>query len=140
MWAPVLVRNLSLTSSWECIYKWMESQQNKLQECPVCKAGITQENIIPIYGRGGDSDNHPKNVPNRPKGNRPEAQGNPNFVPQGTNFFGGSFHIGFGGFHFGEGFQFGFPVPDQPNDPQRQMMSRIMMLIGMLIFFIVMFF
>lgn len=33
---------------WPCIYQWIE----RSTLCPVCKAGITKENVIPIYGRG----------------------------------------------------------------------------------------
>lgn len=24
-------------------------------ECPVCKAGISDDNVIPVYGRGADA-------------------------------------------------------------------------------------
>lgn len=105
----------------------MNSQQSQLLQCPVCKAGISEDKLIPIYGRSS-SKQHPKDLPNRPKAQRPEATRNPHFIPTSNTVFGIQF--GFGGFHFGEGFQFGFPFPDQhqqmQNDPQRQAMSRFL--------------
>ncbi|XP_057507718.1 E3 ubiquitin-protein ligase RMA1H1-like [Actinidia eriantha] len=44
---------------WPCIYKWIhfqsESPENPDQQqpkCPVCKAEISQESLVPLYGRG----------------------------------------------------------------------------------------
>lgn len=105
----------------------MKSQQNQLIQCPVCKAGLSEDKLIPIYGRSSSNKQHPKDLPNRPKAQRPEAPRNPHFIPQTNTVFG--IHFGFGGFHFGEGFQFGFPFPEQQqiqNDPQRQAMSRFL--------------
>ncbi|CAL8462292.1 g1823 [Coccomyxa elongata] len=39
---------------WPCLYRWMQVQ-NHCRVCPVCKAGIEQDKVIPIYGRGGDN-------------------------------------------------------------------------------------
>lgn len=45
---------------WPCIYKWLnfqsmsienEDEQN-LQQCPVCKAEISQASLVPLYGKG----------------------------------------------------------------------------------------
>ncbi|ETW08675.1 hypothetical protein H310_01205 [Aphanomyces invadans] len=36
---------------WSCLYRWI-SRNN---QCPVCKAGVTQENVIPVYGRGSSA-------------------------------------------------------------------------------------
>jgi E3 ubiquitin-protein ligase RNF5 len=93
---------------WTCLHKWIDSQQNSLLQCPVCKAGIKHETIIPIYGRGGSSERSkekPQDVPERPRGQRPEPTRNPNYVPPQPTVFGGSLHFGFGagGFHFGDG-------------------------------------
>eukprot|EP01080_Neovahlkampfia_damariscottae_P006013 gene6013-10015_t len=98
---------------WTCLHKWIDSQTNSLLVCPVCKAGIKHENIIPIYGRGGNNEakkNIPQeNTPERPRGQRPEPTRNPNYVPNQPTMFGGSLHFGFGagGFHFGDGFNLG---------------------------------
>ncbi|KAH7576923.1 hypothetical protein JRO89_XS01G0176200 [Xanthoceras sorbifolium] len=44
---------------WPCIYKWLhyqgistEDQDQKQQQCPVCKAEISSETLVPLYGRG----------------------------------------------------------------------------------------
>jgi E3 ubiquitin-protein ligase RNF5 len=37
--------------SWPCLYLWMRQHA----ECPVCKAGISDDNVIPVYGRGVDA-------------------------------------------------------------------------------------
>ncbi|GMJ03354.1 RING membrane-anchor 1 [Hibiscus trionum] len=39
---------------WPCIYKWLrfENQDQKRQECPVCKAQVSDAAFIPLYGRG----------------------------------------------------------------------------------------
>eukprot|EP00033_Pygsuia_biforma_P002806 GCRY01003099.1.p1 GENE.GCRY01003099.1~~GCRY01003099.1.p1 ORF type:complete len:215 (-),score=23.24 GCRY01003099.1:313-957(-) len=49
---------------WPCIYQWMNDQKERAT-CPVCKAVLSPEKCIPLYGRG--SDNHfspPKEAPN----------------------------------------------------------------------------
>jgi len=92
---------------WPCLYKWLNAQQNRSWQCPVCKAGIEKDKIIPIYGRGGDSkqksaniqrgpsttDSEPNSaessnngdgegsIPSRPRGQRPNAPPNPNYNP-----------------------------------------------------------
>ncbi|GAB9475370.1 hypothetical protein Gpo141_00012469, partial [Globisporangium polare] len=61
---------------WPCLYQWMESRS----ECPVCKAGISVENVIPVYGRGAESadprtqEMSENGVPSRPRGQRPVAE------------------------------------------------------------------
>ena len=35
---------------WGCIYKWLEVQE--CPACPICKAAISRERMLPIYGRG----------------------------------------------------------------------------------------
>ncbi|KAL3136918.1 hypothetical protein ABBQ32_006525 [Trebouxia sp. C0010 RCD-2024] len=37
---------------WPCLYRWMQVQ-NVCKFCPVCKAGIAEDKVVPIYGRGG---------------------------------------------------------------------------------------
>ncbi|KAG6973736.1 hypothetical protein JG687_00000720 [Phytophthora cactorum] len=36
---------------WPCLYQWMQSHS----ECPVCKAGVSEQNVIPVYSRGADA-------------------------------------------------------------------------------------
>lgn len=41
---------------WECIFKWLHVQSSsdpvRQQACPVCKAGISQASLIPLYCHG----------------------------------------------------------------------------------------
>ncbi|KAI5657072.1 hypothetical protein M9H77_25865 [Catharanthus roseus] len=43
---------------WPCIYQWMQQSQstsvssNGCAQCPVCKAEISHEMVVPLYGRG----------------------------------------------------------------------------------------
>lgn len=64
---------------WPCLYRWLHIHSYS-HACPVCKAIIQEEKLVPIYGRGktssdlrsrsvpGDDD-----IPNRPAGQRPET-------------------------------------------------------------------
>ena len=36
---------------WACIFQWLKQPRETLM-CPVCKSGITQEELTPIYIRG----------------------------------------------------------------------------------------
>lgn len=49
---------------WPCIYKWLEFQMSSLAPdectyCPLCKAEISQESLVPLYGRGRSSLSEP---------------------------------------------------------------------------------
>eukprot|EP00095_Tigriopus_kingsejongensis_P010439 snap_masked-scaffold294_size218657-processed-gene-1.5 protein:Tk10439 transcript:snap_masked-scaffold294_size218657-processed-gene-1.5-mRNA-1 annotation:"ring finger" len=94
---------------WPCLHQWLETRP-QMQICPVCKAGISQDKVIPLYGRGNTDRKDPRDkVPPRPKGQRPE----PESQNAGAGFFspfGGFTGGGNGGFHmsFGIGaFPFG---------------------------------
>lgn len=67
---------------WPCLYKWMQIQSH-CRVCPVCKAGIDENKVIPIYGRGGSQQDprskqteadtaciHDQQIPRRPAGQR----------------------------------------------------------------------
>ncbi|KAL8471946.1 hypothetical protein ACS0TY_029259 [Phlomoides rotata] len=62
---------------WPCLYRWLRGH-SRSHECPVCKALIEEEKVIPLYGRGKTpSDPRSKpvpgvEIPNRPPGQRPE--------------------------------------------------------------------
>ena len=94
--------------SWPCIHQWIERQAVPL--CPVCKAGIGADKVIPVYSRGSDRAD-PRaaqpGIPNRPAGQRPQPERQANFANFG-NQFGGGFNAGFGHphqqFHFSAGF------------------------------------
>ncbi|GAV84785.1 zf-C3HC4_2 domain-containing protein [Cephalotus follicularis] len=82
---------------WPCLYKWLHFH-SKSRECPVCKALVEEEKVVPLYGRGkSSSDPRSKsipgvNIPGRPVGQRPETAPppEPNQFPQhGFGFMGG---------------------------------------------------
>ncbi|KAK9664203.1 hypothetical protein RND81_14G025700 [Saponaria officinalis] len=65
---------------WPCIYMWLHSQKasedpDRTPQCPVCKARISQNTLIPLYGRdkcGKPSATHfGVAIPQRPNG-KPE--------------------------------------------------------------------
>ncbi|KAL1554228.1 RING-type E3 ubiquitin transferase [Salvia divinorum] len=63
---------------WPCLYQWLRLHSH-CHECPVCKAIVQEEKLIPIYGRG-KSNCDPRSrslpgipVPNRPVGQRPQT-------------------------------------------------------------------
>jgi E3 ubiquitin-protein ligase RNF5 len=37
---------------WPCLHQWLETRPTR-QSCPVCKAVISRDKVIPLYGRGG---------------------------------------------------------------------------------------
>lgn len=52
---------------WPCIYKWMQSPTASPRRCPVCKAPLSENALVPLYGRGGGGrKNHHFDVPKRP--------------------------------------------------------------------------
>jgi len=131
---------------WPCLHQWLEAQsQNPL--CPVCKAGCGQDKVIPIYGRGKEAKDPRKNsdIPNRPAGQRPQPQRDPN-QPGAQFFSGSSFHSNAFGAHFSIsastifpsffGAQFTFPPPNVPPSPQQAFISRLLLMIGCLILII----
>ncbi|KAH1057887.1 hypothetical protein J1N35_035952 [Gossypium stocksii] len=82
---------------WPCLYKWLHIH-SRSRKCPICKALIEEEQLVPLYGRGKSStDPRSKsipgvNIPNRPAGQRPETAPppEPNQFPQnGFGFMGG---------------------------------------------------
>ncbi|XP_033912445.3 E3 ubiquitin-protein ligase RNF5 isoform X2 [Acipenser ruthenus] len=86
---------------WPCLHQWLETQPNR-QECPVCKAGISRDKVIPLYGRGSTSQEDPRlKTPPRPQGQRTEPESQGPFQGFGDAGFHMSFGIGafpFGGF------------------------------------------
>uniref|UniRef100_A0A251UTK2 E3 ubiquitin-protein ligase RMA n=2 Tax=Helianthus annuus TaxID=4232 RepID=A0A251UTK2_HELAN len=82
---------------WPCIYQWINYHSHS-NECPLCKAFIQEEQLIPLYGRGKSSSDsrsksfHGGNIPNRPAGQRPEPGPPPDrnqFLQHGSGFIGG---------------------------------------------------
>ena len=46
-------------ASWPCLHQWLETRRSR-QTCPVCKAGISKDKVIPIYGRGNPNPQDPR--------------------------------------------------------------------------------
>ena len=44
---------------WPCLHQWLETRPNR-QICPVCKAGISRDKVIPLYGRGNTDRKDPR--------------------------------------------------------------------------------
>jgi len=101
---------------WPCLYKWLHIHAH-FQQCPICKAIIEEEKLVPLYGHGKTSSD-PRSrsvpcvhIPNRPTGQRPGtapppdpnhfAHQNPwhmGGVPVGSTRFGNyTFSAAFGG-------------------------------------------
>lgn len=82
---------------WPCLYRWLHHHSHS-QECPVCKALVQEEKLVPLYGRGKtQSDPRSKSypgidIPHRPAGQRPETAPPPDanqFTNYGFGFMGG---------------------------------------------------
>ncbi|KAJ0795545.1 putative Zinc finger, RING-type [Helianthus annuus] len=78
---------------WPCLYKWLHLHSQS-QECPVCKAQIEEEKLVPLYGRGKDSTTRRSRpvpddeIPHRPTGQRPETAPPPDPNAFGQHGFG----------------------------------------------------
>ncbi|XP_026542654.1 E3 ubiquitin-protein ligase RNF5-like isoform X3 [Notechis scutatus] len=99
--------------SWPCLHQWLETQPER-QECPVCKAGISRDKVIPLYGRGSSAQQDPRlKTPPRPRGQRPEpesrGQGIGSFPEAATGFH---MAFGIGAFPFGF-FATGYSAPGE---------------------------
>lgn len=46
---------------WPCLHQWLETRPSR-QLCPVCKAAISKEKVIPLYGRGSTNQEDPRLV------------------------------------------------------------------------------
>lgn len=44
---------------WPCLHQWLETRPTR-QLCPVCKAAISKEKVIPLYGRGSTKEEDPR--------------------------------------------------------------------------------
>lgn len=128
---------------WPCIYKWLQVYP-EVQQCPVCKAGVSMDLVIPLYGRGcSGTDPRRKcvvsteNVPCRPQGLRLPAQGH--LEVGGLPAPAGMPVTGFGLMPslLGYGFQFGVGVgtnlhgePLSPEQQQQAFLSRLLLMLG----------
>uniref|UniRef100_A0A0V0HSV0 E3 ubiquitin-protein ligase RMA n=1 Tax=Solanum chacoense TaxID=4108 RepID=A0A0V0HSV0_SOLCH len=105
---------------WPCLYRWLRLHSQS-HECPVCKALIQEEKLVPLYGRGRTSTD-PRSkpvpgveIPRRPAGQRPETAPPPEsntFPNPGFGLMGGLFPgatASFGNFTMSAGFGGLFP-------------------------------
>ncbi|KAL0920415.1 hypothetical protein M5K25_009551 [Dendrobium thyrsiflorum] len=54
---------------WPCIYKWLHMEGRiPPQSCPVCKAALSEDSLVPLYGRGTPAKRHHQalTIPRRP--------------------------------------------------------------------------
>ncbi|CAM6048391.1 unnamed protein product [Sphagnum compactum] len=143
---------------WPCLYRWLQ-MHSVCQECPVCKASVEEEMVIPLYGRGkiGSVDPRTKtvpgvnNIPHRPAGQRPDTARHHthehqhqhhafNFTagmppvagPATTARFGNiTLSASFGLFPSLFGFQLqGFPDATSMDQQQEALLSRLLLLLG----------
>lgn len=125
---------------WPCLHQWLETRPNR-QVCPVCKAAINKEKVIPLYGRGSKNQQDPRDkVPPRPAGQRTEPEPGNSF--SSFAFGDGGFHMSFGigAFPFGfftSTFNFGEPRPNMPphGTPQyidEQFLSKVFLWLALI--------
>ena len=123
---------------WPCLYRWLHTGHTT---CPTCKAGVNEENIIPLFIRGSEETTKTQTggVPSRPNANRPEAGIPSSEHMNGNDQNSASFSTGFGFFPslFGLQFQsFIQPIPSNNDRPmtseevQHVFMSKILVALG----------
>ncbi|GAB4814682.1 hypothetical protein N2152v2_001728 [Parachlorella kessleri] len=123
---------------WPCLYRWLQVQSH-CRTCPVCKAGVEKDKVIPIYGRGGNEDPRAKTkdeqeaVPRRPAGQRPvPVVRNPMMQPNINNM---NAQPGIGiiptlfGLQQGNG-QAGYAEPLTPEQQHQAFLSRLLLMLG----------
>ncbi|XP_060079711.1 E3 ubiquitin-protein ligase RNF185-like [Ylistrum balloti] len=129
---------------WPCLHQWLETRPQR-QMCPVCKAGIGKDKVIPVYGRGSSNQQDPREkLPPRPAGQRSEPENQGGGFP-GFGFGDGGFHMSFGigAFPFGIfastfNFNDGRPGPAPPGSPQNreeQFLSKVFLWVAVLFLF-----
>lgn len=58
---------------WPCIYKWMNSNSDQHLNCPVCKAQVSENTLIPLYVQAHKGPAKLDHVPQRPRGLSPRC-------------------------------------------------------------------
>nr|CAD1819524.1 unnamed protein product [Ananas comosus var. bracteatus] len=89
---------------WPCLYEWLHVHAHS-PECPVCKAIVEEDKLVPLYGRGKTTaDPRSKTmpgvqIPNRPTGQRPATapQTDPNHYANPNPWFVGGARWPMGG-------------------------------------------
>lgn len=88
---------------WPCLYKWIHFNSQS-DHCPVCKALVKEDSLVPLYGMGKPSSDprskkfvHDVTVPNRPSATRIETAPRP--PPRhGQRHHRSSYYGGYSGF------------------------------------------
>lgn len=117
---------------WPCLFRWLQVQTN-CRTCPVCKAGVDRDKVIPVYGRGGNEDPRAKTiensqiVPSRPTGQRPQPVDNRRILQQG-NMLGGP-NVLPSLFGFSQQPQ-GFADQLSPEQQHQAFLSRLLLMLG----------
>ena len=117
---------------WPCLFRWLNTNHTT---CPVCKAGVTQENVIPIFLSSSSNTSNVRssshslsnnseeskfsnveNIPNRPQAHRPEPLPalHPQTGPYNQQAGGILFSAGYGYFPSLFGLQFQSFTPSVP--------------------------
>lgn len=147
---------------WPCLYRWLQTRHGE-GTCPVCKASVSQENVIPIFIRGSTAD--PRRgvavgtdfVPSRPQAHRPEPADMQNNNTQNNATFNFGYNAQIGGISFASGygffpslfglqFQSFAPAPtsvaasDADEEEQRKYLSRILLCLGVTVILCLLFF
>ncbi|KAJ1530881.1 hypothetical protein ONE63_005723 [Megalurothrips usitatus] len=121
---------------WPCLHQWLETRPAR-QMCPVCKAAISKEKVIPLYGRGSSKQEDPRNkAPPRPAGQRSEPEANTHFP--GLGFHGSFMSFGIGAFPFGfitSSFHFGdnrpFAATHDTQSAEEQFLSKVFLWVAL---------
>ncbi|PSN50257.1 E3 ubiquitin-protein ligase [Blattella germanica] len=123
---------------WPCLHQWLETRPNR-QVCPVCKAAISKEKVVPLYGRGSTKQEDPRSVYDGPLSYWMRLNGFPGF-----GFGDGGFHMSFGigAFPFGfitSTFNFGEARPSAaprgtPQFEEEQFLSKVFLWVAILFF------
>lgn len=113
---------------WVCIREWLGQNRSTLT-CPVCKAGISTETLIPVYTKEDSTD--PRG-PKRPPGERPQPVPNQEYsrpgggIQFGIGFFPGVFFVSamqsFGG--------------GQMSDENSETLQQVFLVLAFLVFLI----
>lgn len=127
---------------WPCLHQWLETRPQR-QVCPVCKAGISRDKVVPLYGRGSTSQDPRDKLPPRPQGQRSEPETNTGFPGFGFGEGGFQMSFGIGAFPFGFfastlNFNDGRPGAPSTGSPQRQeeeLLSKVFLWVAILFIF-----
>lgn len=127
---------------WPCLHQWLETRPHK-QMCPVCKAGISKDKVVPLYGRGNANQQDPREkIPPRPSGQRTEPENNNGFSNLGFGDSGFQMSFGIGAFPFGlfasvfslNDSRPAAPPPGSVHHTEDQHLSRVFLIIAVIFF------